>query len=139
MNPAQTKLEYLLDDLYSKANIMKKKIAPMISGILFVVCDHLISQVFSLLDHYMAWMLMRWIVWPIMFIKIYAICGFPYRWIFFAIGISIGPALMSFITTGQFDLLSILGYLTYSAAFGSIVFVFFVFLLASLLNKRKSR
>jgi hypothetical protein len=111
----------------------------MISGILFIVCDYFISQVFSLLDHYMAWMLMRWIVWPIMFIKIYAICGFLYRWIFFAIGISIGLALMSFVTTGQFDPLSMLGYLTYSAAFGSIVFVFLVFLLASLLNKRKSR
>lgn len=118
---------------------MRKKIAPLISGILFVVCDYFISQVFSLLDHYMAWMLMRWIFWPIMFIKIYSICRLPYNGMLFAIGIFIGLALMSFITTGQFDPLSMLGYLTYSAAFGSIVFVFFVFLLASLLNKRKSR
>lgn len=111
---------------------MKIRIISLAVGVLFVLIDFLVNYV-SLFGGYGLWFLVKFIVWPMIFIIMYRKCDVPLRRIYSIFGVFLGLFIASFFLMrgGDFSdaIISILSYLTYSAGFfsTSLVLIFLIF------------
>jgi hypothetical protein len=114
------------------ADAMKVKIISLAVGVLFILVDFLVNYV-SLLGSYGFWFLMKFMVWPMIFIIAYRTYAIALRKMYSIFGVFLGLFIASFFFMGEGDffdaVISILSYLTYSAGFfsTSLILIFLIF------------